>query len=133
MSGIHQLLFGGGIGDNEIVDVAQWSYSGYDTYYGFNIVYGGTCVDGLFAPCGGALISNLMTGGLGTFNITLSVVGEFQNVNWEVMKITNLTGQVSTFYRKDATFSSGSGSTSWSWPSTSNEFGGSGTAIVVFS
>ena len=133
MSGIHQLLFGGGIGDTEIVGVTQWTVSGYDTYYGFSTVYGGTCVDGRFAPCGGAVINSLNTGGLGAFSVVLAVDGQFPNVNWEVMNITNLTGQVSTFYRKDATFSSGSGSTSWSWPSTNNEFGGSGTAIVVFS
>lgn len=133
MSGIHMMLFGGG-GDTEIVGVGNWSL-GYDANFGFNSLFGGGITDGRFSPCGGAPITALQVGGLGTFSVTFSITGEFGNSGFQTMTITNSTGGVTVLQRNDATYSSGSGSTTWSWSGMTNgEFGTAGTTTtVVFS
>ncbi|NBU29973.1 MAG: hypothetical protein EBS41_00425 [Actinobacteria bacterium] len=135
MSGIQQMLLGGG-GDSEIVTVATWNIGGYGNYYGFNQGLGnGSSNDGFFTPLGGAPITMLFNGGLGTYAVNFQVTGEFANAGFESMTITNAAGGVTTLYRNDATYSSGSGSTAWQWVSPLNaEFGAAGTiATVVFS
>lgn len=132
MGGIQQLLLGGG-GDTETVTVKYWT-TGYDANYGYSSLFGGSIVDGRFAPSGGAVITALYVGGLVGYAVILTVAGDVGNSGFERVTIRNSTGGVAVFYRGDATFSTGSGSTTWQWGTANNtEFGLDGTvATVVF-
>lgn len=133
MGGIQQLLLGGA-GDIEIVTVKYWT-TGYDANYGYSNIFGGSIIDGRFAPAGGAVITALYVGGLVGYAVILTLSQDASNSGFERVTITNSTGGVSVFYRADATFSTGSGSTTWQWPGALNtEFGADGTVTtVVFS
>ena len=87
MSGIHQMLFGGG-SDTELMAAVNWTTDGgYTQFYGFSDIFGGSLIDGKFALAGGATIKELSSGGLGTFYITFMIDGNWSNSGWESLTI----------------------------------------------
>ena len=137
MSGIQQMLLGGG-GDTEIVGNGYWTVTSYDDNLGFSRLYGaGTISDGRFAPCGGAQILSLYSGGIGAYNLVLTISGQFGNSGFNTMQITNYKSQVTSLLRSNAAFSAGANETTWLWTVAVNtQFGDLGLgekATVVFS
>ncbi len=104
--------------------------SGCWTYYGFSAGGYGSVSDGTFNPAGGAAITALVWGSDYIYPANMlqfSLNAAVANSGW-----SNLIIGGTTFTRASATFSSGTGFTTWQWTAASSPIATSGTQLVVF-
>lgn len=113
--------------DTQTVTVGTTTISdkfGSTTYYGYGSGFG-SISDGSSNVLGGASITALQT--VNSIILEFTVSGNLENTGWSALKID------STYFRRDeASFTSGGGSTTWSWASGGDILGTSGTKAVYF-
>lgn len=104
------------------------TYSKYSVSRGFIDGIIGTISPTTFGFLSNAPITQLdyNSFSFGVDTVSFSIVGNFSNSGW-----TSVSVNGTTFTRASGSFSTGSGSTGWSWSVTSDPFGADGTSNPV--
>ena len=97
--------------------------TGSATFYGY--IGDGKILDGTSNLYSGATINELYWWQEGAI-LYWSIAGNYTNTGWTTMKVGS-----TNFSRSSATFSSGGGTTSWTWNAGDNPFGSIGSTVPV--
>lgn len=130
MAGIHNVLLGvGGVIVDTQTITAEYLDESQDPkapieVVGYASALAGSISDGTSSIYGEATINAFSTyGGPGDPGLTFEVLGTFSNSGWSKIIITHTySGAITTWNRLDASFSTASGSTKWTWSGPTGPF-----------